>query len=202
MIKAIIFDYGGVLKIDTGPGLEKIIKYLGTTREKWEKEWFLGSREANNSGKPHHDYFLEVCLKFKNDEGVEDFVKRFLEESKGKHVVNKDLVDIIIGLKSSGFKIGLLSNYDVILRDKLRADGIYELFDSIIISAEVKYIKPEPEIFKLSFAELGVLPEETVFIDDTPKSLEGADIIGYHPILFRDNESFKAELEKITGFSL
>ncbi len=76
------------------------------------------------------------------------------------------------------------------------------MFDSIIISAEVKYIKPEPEIFKLSFAELGVLPEEAIFIDDTPESLKGADNIGYQPILFRDNESLKAELEKIIGFSL
>ena len=41
------------------------------------------------------------------------------------------------------------------------------------------------------------MPEEVVFIDDSTRSLEGADKIGYVPILYKNNEIFKSELSII-----
>jgi len=202
MIKAIVFDYGGVLKINTEDSLGELLNYLETTREDWDKEWFLGNKEANNSGKPYADYFLEVCLKFKNSEESKKHILDSLEKNKGKHIVNSELVEIIKKLKDNGYKIGLLSNYGVELRDKLQKDGIYDLFDTIIISAEVQQVKPDPEIFKILFENLNLNPEEVVFVDDTPKSLENSESIGYFPILYKNNESFKIELEKILNITL
>ena len=202
MIKAIVFDYGGVLKINTEDSLGGLLNYLETTKEDWDREWFLGNKEANNNERPYEDYFLEVCLKFKNSEESKKHILESLEKNKGKHVVNTELVKIIKNLKNSGYKIGLLSNYGVELRDKLREDGIYDLFDTIIISAEVKQVKPDLEIFKILFANLNLSPSEVVFIDDTPKSLENSESIGYFPVLYKNNESFKAELGKILGINL
>ena len=197
MIKAIVFDYGGVLKINPQNSLEDILKYLGTNKEEWDNEWFLGNEKANNSGVSYEDYFLDVCLKFKNEDGVKNKILEMLSESNAKHIVNEELVSIVKSLKKYGYKIGLISNYSLELREKLKKDEIYDLFDSIIISAEVKLIKPDPEIFKTSFKELGVNPEEVVFIDDTPKSFENSEMIGYTPILYKDNNLLKQELKKI-----
>lgn len=202
MIKAIIFDYSGVIVRDESKALSKIIKYLGITKEDWDKEWNSGNRMINTGKKPYHEYFLEVCSKFKNSEDSKREIEKMFNEKKDGYKINTELVEIIKKLKDNKFKIGLISNYGLDLRDKIKKLGIIDLFDSIIISAEVGCQKPEPEIFELSFAELGVLSEDTVFIDDSQKCLEGSDSIGYHPILFKDNESFKSELEKITGFSL
>lgn len=202
MIKAIAFDYGGVLKINTEDSLGELLNYLETTREDWDKEWFLGNKEANNSGKPYADYFLEVCSKFKNSEESKKHILDSLEKNKGKHIVNSELVEMIKKLKDNGYKIGLLSNYGVELRDKLKKDEIYDLFDAIVVSSEVGCQKPELEIFKILFTNLGVEPEEVVFIDDASKSLENAESIGYFPILYKNNESFKIELEKVLNITL
>jgi len=202
MIKAIAFDYGGVLKIDPENSLGKLIEYLGTTKEEWDKEWFKVNHLANTGQKTHEEIFLFTCSKFKDTEESRNHVTEFLKAGKGKHEINNDLVEIIKALKSKGYKIALLSNYGLELRDKLKNDGIYDLFDTIVVSAEVGCQKPDQEIFEILFTNLGVKPEEVVFIDDAPKSLEKADVIGYFPLLYKDNESFKTELEKILEIKL
>ena len=202
MIKAIAFDYGGVLKIDPENSLGKLIEYLETTKEKWDEEWFKVNHLANTGQKTHEEILLFTCSKFKDTEESRNHVTEFLKAGKGKHEINNDLVEIIKALKSKGYKIALLSNYGLELRDKLKKDGIYDLFDTIIVSAEVGCQKPDPEIFEILFTNLGMKPKEVVFVDDTPKSLENSDSIGYFPILYKDNESFKAELEEILEITL
>lgn len=202
MIKAIAFDYSGVLKIDPENSLGKLIEYLGTTKEEWDKEWFKVNHLANTGQKTHEEIFLFTCSKFKDTEESQGHALSCLRAGKGNHKVNDGLVEIIKTLKSKDYKIGLLSNYGLELRDKLKDDGIYDLFDAIVISSEVGCQKPDPEIFEILFTKLGVKPEEVVFTDDAPKSLEKADSIGYFPVLYKDNESFRLELEKILEISL
>lgn len=197
MIKAIIFDYSGVIVRDESKTLSKIIEYLGTTSENWHKEWFLRNREKNTGKKSYQEYFLDVCSKFKNSETSRNQISKMLEEKKNGYKINLELIETIKDLKSRGYKIGLISNYGKELRDKLKDQSLYDLFDSTIISAEVGCQKPDPEIFKIAFSELGVKPKEVVFVDDSSNSLKDAEDIGYRPILFKGNESFRTELEKI-----
>ncbi len=74
------------------------------------------------------------------------------------------------------FQLGLVSNFDHpptayrILRDF----GIHDLFDAILISAEVPWRKPHREIFLRALARLGVSPREALFVGDTFE----ADILG------------------------
>lgn len=202
MIKAITFDYSGVIVRDESKTLSKIIEYLGTTSENWHKEWFLGNREKNTGKKSYQEYFLEVCSRFKDPKISKDQILEMLDERKNGYKINTELIEIIKILKSKDYKIGLLSNYGLELRDKLKKDDIYDLFDTIIVSSEVGCQKPDQEIFEILFTNLGVKPEEVIFTDDAPKSLEKADVIGYFPILYKDNESFKTELEKILEINL
>lgn len=62
-------------------------------------------------------------------------------------------------------------------------------------------LKPDSEIFESLFTALGTKPEKVVF-DNTPKSLENSESIGYYPVLYKDNQSLKQELEKILKIKL
>ncbi len=196
MIKAIIFDYNGVIERDESRTLSKVREYLGASREDWSKEWYSGSREASTGRKTYQEYFLEVSSKFNDSEDSRKQVLKMLDDQKNGYRINTELVEIIKELKNKGYKIGLISNYGLELRGKIKNQGILDLFDSIIISSEVNCQKPEPEIFKLSFTELNVKPEETIFVDNAPNSLKNSEAIGFSPILYKDNESFRDELEK------
>ena len=103
-------------------------------------------------------------------------------------------------LKSKGYKIGLLSNNGANLNQRIKDQNLADFFDTVVISSETGYQKPQPEIFKILADKLGVGVNEMVFIDDTQKSLEGAESIGYIPILFENNSKLKEDLSVLEVF--
>ena len=119
---------------------------------------------------------------------------------KVNKVLNTELVEFICELKKT-YRIALISNYPSELRDKLINQNILSLFEEVILSGEVGYQKPQPEIFKVLCSKMNIPMNELIFIDDTQRSLEGAELIGYTPILYKDNESLKLELLKILNQS-
>jgi putative hydrolase of the HAD superfamily len=72
--------------------------------------------------------------------------------------------------------------------------GHWDRFRGIVISAEVKMVKPEPEIFDHIARRYGLLPAQTVFIDDHPPNIESARRHGFRAIRFADAEQCRAEL--------
>ena len=91
-------------------------------------------------------------------------------------------------------KLAVLSNHTSSLRARMAKNGTEKYFDAIIISGEIGYQKPSKEAFEVVFSKLDVKPSEAIFIDDTPRSLEYADEVGYTPILFENNEQLKSDL--------
>jgi putative hydrolase of the HAD superfamily len=83
------------------------------------------------------------------------------------------------------FKLGILSNADNSLRERLKTDGIHDLFDDIVCSAEVGMAKPEAAIFVLSAERLGLDPGECVFVDDLDTNVEAARQVGMLGLIFR-----------------
>jgi putative hydrolase of the HAD superfamily len=84
------------------------------------------------------------------------------------------------------YKLGILSNADLSLRDRLEGElALHHLFDDIVCSAEVGMAKPEADIFTLAARRLGLSPEECVFVDDLDTNVEAARQVGMQGVLFR-----------------
>jgi putative hydrolase of the HAD superfamily len=83
------------------------------------------------------------------------------------------------------YRTAILSNADVSLRERLRQNGLHDLFDAIVSSAEEGVAKPEAAIYRLVAERLGLPPAACVFVDDAPVNVEGAMAVGMHGILFR-----------------
>jgi HAD superfamily hydrolase (TIGR01509 family) len=118
----------------------------------------------------------------------------FLQQFWSADDVNWRLLDYIRSLRPR-FKVGLLSNaWDDLrktLHDRWNIDG---LFDELIISAEVKLVKPDPRIFQLATDRLKALPDETIFIDDIAENVESARLVGLKGILYQDFDQVMAEI--------
>lgn len=112
-------------------------------------------------------------------------VEAFIELRNNGEVRNEELISFIKTLKGN-YKLGMVSN----INSRARLDSRFlegqldQLFDTVIASGEVGYIKPEPEIFEIAAAQLGVLPTECVFIDDIADFCEGARAVGMQAIQF------------------
>lgn len=202
MIKLIAFDYGGVIKISERNLSSDICDYLKIDKEDWKKEYFLVNHLANVKNISFSEVFILVASKFDNSDETRKYILDLLENNKNKWHLNDELIDIVKNLKRKNYKIALLSNNSTELRQKLIENEIIDLFDEIIISAEVGFQKPQPEIFDILFKRLEANPSEVIFVDDTPRSLENADKIGYIPILFKDNKSLKSELSSILDINI
>jgi len=83
------------------------------------------------------------------------------------------------------YRVGLISNFThaPVIHKSLRKVGIHRYFNAIIISEDVGWRKPSPEIFKDALNRLQVTAHEAVFIGDSPiEDIKGAKDAGIKTI--------------------
>jgi putative hydrolase of the HAD superfamily len=79
---------------------------------------------------------------------------------------------------------------------------VLDHFDVIVESSRVALRKPDPAIYRLVCDELGVTPDEAVFLDDLGVNLKPARAMGIVTIKVADPDRAIAELEQVVGFPL
>jgi putative hydrolase of the HAD superfamily len=82
------------------------------------------------------------------------------------------------------------------LRDK---HSFWTAFRGIVISGEIKMMKPEREIFEYLLRRFELSASETIFVDDLLPNIEAAQAVGLRTVLFRDARQCGAELEHWLG---
>lgn len=90
-------------------------------------------------------------------------------------------VDLLKELRKQ-YRLLLLSNTNQLHEQKFRAmiremhgsDLVEELFDRVYLSHHLHLRKPDRSIFDFVIRDAGILPDETLFIDDSPQHVEGA----------------------------
>jgi epoxide hydrolase-like predicted phosphatase len=113
---------------------------------------------------------------------------------------SEQIVAAVRAVGDRGVKTGLISNswstshYD---RELLE-----ELFDTVVISAEVGLHKPQPEIYLLAAERLVEPPERCVFVDDLRENCAGAEAVGMTAILHRDPTATVERIEELFGISV
>lgn len=197
-IKAVIFDYGGVIySIPDAKGMsifEALSTQLALDIEEFKARYFANNYRNNIQNWTHKQTLLYVLETFGPDKKVTG--EALIDEFLGKRSLNEELIGHIKDIKAQGYTIALLSNYNSELRTALQQNGLAELFgENIFISTEIGCQKPDPKIFEHTFEKLGLRPEEVVFIDDSPRSLSTAEEVGYHAVRFIDNEKLEKDLQ-------
>ena len=94
------------------------------------------------------------------------------------------MYDLVAELKRKGYGIYLLSNASVRQHDYWPRIPASRFFDGKLISADVKVIKPQPEIYQLCLEKFNLKAEECFFIDDAPANIEGALCCGISGAVF------------------
>ena len=196
MISTIAFDYGGVIHISDTDLTGDICRYLNITKDAWHEVYFSLNHLSNVGTTSGEEVILMTAQKLNASEDQISHIKNLYRNGKSDRLLNLELIEYIKELKKS-HKIAILSNYKNNLRSLMQEQEILDLFDELIISGEVGYQKPQPEIFELLCTKMNIKMSELVFVDDTKRSLEGAENIGYIPILYKNNDLLKSELEQI-----
>jgi putative hydrolase of the HAD superfamily len=111
-------------------------------------------------------------------------------------VTDLHLLDYMRALRKQ-YKVGLISNAWSGLRPWIAGKKFDDVFDAMIISAEARVAKPDSRIYRIALEALGVAPAESVFLDDFPDNVAGAQAVGMQAIRFIRPGQALAELKQI-----
>jgi HAD hydrolase, family IA, variant 3 len=202
MIKNILFDMGGVIFLQntekafrrfTAQGVDTNV-YMGAHGQ---KGIFLDLEE----GKITPEEFRRGMSKIVGHEvSMEDVAYCWEGFFDGAPV---DRLHTLLDLKKH-YHLGLLSNtnpFMMALTDSSRLSTdrrpISDYFDSLFLSYEMKAYKPDEKIFRMVLERDGLLAEETLFIDDALKNIEGARRLGIHGLHVTTNADWRPQLFEI-----
>ena len=183
MIKAVIFDYFGVISSDQYWNLVKTDKNLSS-------DW-LNMANRVNLGRVHWRDFIKMVADKTGQTSAE------VEAMYSAERIDPRVVSLIKQLKDS-YKTGMITNaHHEFLEPIINKTGLKDIFDAIVISSKVGYIKPDRQIFDIALNKLGVEPNQAVFIDDISRNVDGAGQIGIKAVHFQSLEQLKAELRQL-----
>lgn len=182
MLKVIIFDFFDVIRTDA---FKVWLKANGYTLD----GEFLSAVQSVDRGDITTDEFLAILGHLTGKSAAVIF-----DGMEGDVSINTDILSLIERLKGT-YKIGLLSNSpSAFLRGILKEHDLERYFDTIVISSEVGFIKPNPEIFHHILSKMNVMPAEALFIDDTNRNVEGAERVGITSLLYKDVPTLERDL--------
>lgn len=187
MIRALIFDCFGVLY---RPSADALMEQVPLPLQQQVRDI---TRACDHGIISRSEYFEQIAdILGKTSEDIREIDRK-------EHIRNDQLVDYIKQLKKD-YKIGLLSNIgdetmDILFPENERHD----LFDVFVLSSNIGLIKPAIEVFEYTAAQLGVLADECVMIDDLLKNVDGAERAGMKGIVFTSNRQLELDLGSLLG---
>jgi 2-haloacid dehalogenase len=191
----VIFDLGGVL-IDWNPrhlyrklfdGDEPAMEHFLATvcTQEWNRSQDAGRLVGDAAHLLRQQHADKAEL-------IDAFYGRFDEMMAGPI---SGTVDILAELHARGTPLYLLSNFSAETYPLARQRfDFLRLFHGIIVSGEVKAIKPEPRIYEILIDRHRIDPHRAVFIDDIPENVDAARRFGIYGIQFVDPTALRAEL--------
>ncbi|MBY0244093.1 MAG: HAD family phosphatase, partial [Sphingobacteriaceae bacterium] len=190
-IKNIIFDYGNVIfEINFNIAQSTLIQ-LGIS----DIESFFGHKKQNEifnifevgacTAAQFRDEIRQTTQNFELSDAQIDSAWNSLLIGVPDNDVHKTLLEV-----KKKYRTFLLSNNNEIhynwilkhLKEKFNLNGLDSFFEKTYLSHLMQMRKPNEEIFKFVMRENNLIPEETLFIDDSPQHLEGAKKIGLHTL--------------------
>ncbi len=210
MYKAVIWDFGGVF---TSSPFEAFARY------ETERGIPVGTIRKINSTNPETNAWAQFE---QSNVDIEGFDRLFLAEAAvlGHTIPGRDMLTLLSG----DFRPEVIEALRRVKREYLtgcitnnmphNASGgttagrslysadIMKLFDVVIESAKIGIRKPDPRIYTMMCEQLGVKPDQCIFLDDLGPNLKPARAMGMHTIKVESGPQAVADLEAATGMKL
>ena len=193
-IQAVIFDFGSVL-VDWSP--HNLYRHF--IKQPHEIDRFLSEinfaewNAQQDKGRPFAQAVAELSSEFPQHARL---ISAFHEHWEDSIVGSIDgTVVILRKLKQLGYPLYGLSNWSAETFPLVREKHTYfDLFDDIIISGEVKLIKPDPQIFRFMLNKFKLEAQACLFIDDSMANIKTANELGFATIHFQSPAQLEIEL--------
>jgi putative hydrolase of the HAD superfamily len=206
-LTALVVDFGGVLTTSMRDSFTAFVRSEGVDGEHLQRVLFADYGEGTlvhgiETGRVSMEEFeRELATKIRTTSGDPVEADGLVARMFAGAGADTRMINAVRKARESGLRTALLSN-SWGNRDSYRFDHFDTLFDAVVISGEVGLRKPEPEIYALAAREVGVPPDECVFVDDIPANVRGAVAAGMVGVHHVDTGTTLEELEALFGIPL
>lgn len=207
-IKAVIFDLDGTLverSLNDSEAFHKILEQKGLQLPVGEvkraycevtRKW--GHTFLDQRGKISRlEYHRLWCFHLLKVLGIEDHNEDIVREVTDGWInvsgitARRGAKLMLTDVRCKRLKTGIVSgNYEEEIRTMLEIAGLDEVFFDVVVGTDtIKKRKPDPEVFRYALRELGVKPEETMYVgDDLESDYKAAERVGMKPFLIVKSE--------------
>lgn len=194
MSRKIIFDFGGVLlKWDPHSLYHSYFNCPEKTQAFFTQTEILQLNREFDRGQPLQTGLENLAQKFPHyREAIflwqEQWPKSIIGEISGT-------VDLLTRLHQGGYELYGLTNWSAeTFPYALQNYSFFSYFKDIVVSGEVKLIKPDPAIYRLLLERNQLRPGDCIFIDDLQENVAAAAALGIHGIQFTSPELLEQSL--------
>ncbi|MGO9379089.1 MAG: HAD-IA family hydrolase [Dissulfurispiraceae bacterium] len=196
MIKAIVFDFGGVIAEE---GFWQGLRHIAIQNGKDPDAFFNAAVELIH--KPggyvlgmsdEHTWWQEL----RDLTGIHGGDGELREIILERFVVRPEMLKVVAEMRSKGFVIAMLSDQTNWLDEIDERIPFSHVFDHVFNSYKIHKSKRDPSLFRDVCSALGVKPEESLFIDDSEGNIARARSEGLEVIHFKSFVTFHSELEE------
>lgn len=202
MIRNLIFDWGGVIltldkekclnAFDVVAGVPNFSEYLTPYLQ---KGFFAAYENGDIDDAEFCRCVRELSVKENvTDDDVKNALYQFLEE------IPQYKVNMLLTLKEK-YNLYVLSNNNNIcwersarMFENICGKSVDEVFDYCFLSFRLNRMKPGKEIYEEVITRGGLVPQESLFIDDAPANIEAAEKLGFKTLYYDINKNLEEEL--------
>ncbi len=195
-IRAVVFDFGGVLAEEGfREGLKAIARKNGLDPEEFYRfvtEYIFQCGYL--TGQSNEGAFWEGLRKIKGIRGTDEQLRG---EVLRRFVLRPEMLQLVKALRQRGLKVAILSDQTNWLDEINEREGFFHLFDHVFNSYHIHRSKREVSLFKTIAGHLGLSPEEVLFIDDNPDNVQRARGAGLKGVVFEGVNELKDTLRQM-----
>ena len=193
MIKAVLFDFGGVLTEGGRPDgpVRSIATLSGVPLENIQIQdlhaQLIRGLMADDA------FFAELNRRYP---GKVPITLETFNAASDLFTRSQPVFDLAARLRAKGITTGIFSNAYDFTAKRLRADGCYQDFSPVILSYQEHMAKPDLSFFELALKRLKLPGNEVLFIDDQERFKPVAESVGMHFITAVSPEQIVHDVEQ------
>lgn len=195
-IEVVLFDYDGVLAEE---GFREGLKAIAAQNGLSPVEFFEMATEAVHDseylvGRASESHYWDILRQRSGIKGTEDLLRR---EILTRFVLRPWMLELVRTIRRQDRMVAALSDQTNWLDELNYRDDFFKDFDVVFNSYHIGMSKRNPAVFPYVADRMGVAAAGILFVDDTEGHIERAASQGLKTILFRDRESFMAEMKSL-----
>jgi FMN phosphatase YigB (HAD superfamily) len=199
-IQALIFDAGDILYFRPQRGSEfaSFLADQGLEVNPNHRDQKKEIEYQAYRGQITHDEYREAIVRMYGITGPNLVArgKQALIDDDANILFFEGVPETLWALKKQGFLLSIVTDTANSISTKLKwfeRGGFGHVWDSIVSSMDIGTRKPDPQIYQAALQQLGVTPDQAVFVGHRASELAGARAVGLQTIAFNYDEDARAD---------